>query len=139
MTSHIRGNYFAAATADLAYRSVVEAGDTLELIVVDTNGNIASEKFNFTVNAANLENAVMTVTLEGIGTPKRSRLLQNYPNPFNPETWIPYHLAEAGTVSLSIYDAVRHSYPNAFARLPISRLLSESRARRLLGWTQCVR
>ena len=105
MTSHIRGNYFAAATTDLAHRSVVEAGDTLELIVVDTNGNIASEKFNFTVNAANLENAVMTVTLEGIGTPKRSRLLQNYPNPFNPETWIPYHLAEAGTVSLSIYDA----------------------------------
>ena len=47
----------------------------------------------------------MTVTLEGIGTPKRSRLLQNYPNPFNPETWIPYHLAEAGAVSLSIYDA----------------------------------
>ena len=47
MTSHIRGNYFAAATTDLTYRSVVEAGDTLELIVVDTNGNIASEKFNF--------------------------------------------------------------------------------------------
>ena len=105
MTSHIRGNYFAAATADLTYRSVVEAGDTLELIVVDTNGNIVSEKFSFTVNAANLENAVMSVTLDGIGTPKRSRLLQNYPNPFNPETWIPYHLAEAGTVSLSIYDA----------------------------------
>ena len=30
--------------------------------------------------------------------------MQNYPNPFNPETWIPYHLAEAGAVSLSIYD-----------------------------------
>ena len=105
MTAQVRGNYFAAATADLAYRSVVEAGDILELIVTDTNGNIASEKFNFIVNAANLENAVMTVTLDGIGTPKRSRLLQNYPNPFNPETWIPYHLAEAGAVSLSIYDA----------------------------------
>ena len=105
MTSQVRGNYFAAATADLRYRSVMEAGDILELIVTDTNGSIASEKFNFTVNAANLENAVMTVTLDGIGTPKRSRLLQNYPNPFNPETWIPYHLAEAGAVSLSIYDA----------------------------------
>ena len=104
MTSQVRGNYFAAATADLTYRSVVEAGDRLELIVTDTNGNIASEKFNFTVNADTLENAVMTVTLDSIGTPKRSRLLQNYPNPFNPETWIPYHLAEAGTVSLSIYD-----------------------------------
>ena len=105
MTSQVRGNYFAVATADLNYRSVIEVGDTLELIVTDTHGNIASETFNFRVNAANLEDAVMNVTLDGIGTPKRSRLLQNYPNPFNPETWIPYHLAEAGTVSLAIYDA----------------------------------
>ena len=104
MTAQVRDNYFAAATADLAYRSVVEAGDILELIVTDTNGNIASEKFIFTVNADTLENAVMTVTLGSIGIPKRSRLLQNYPNPFNPETWIPYHLTEAGVVSLSIYD-----------------------------------
>ena len=105
MTSQVRGNYFAVATADLNYRSVIEVGDTLELIVTDTHGNIASETFNFRVNAANLEDAVMNVTLDSIGTPKRTRLLQNYPNPFNPETWIPYHLAEAGTVSLSIYDA----------------------------------
>ena len=46
----------------------------------------------------------MNVTLDDIGTPKQSLLLQNYPNPFNPETWIPYHLADAGVVSLSIYD-----------------------------------
>ena len=105
MTSLVRGNYFAAATADLKYRSVVEIGDTLELIVTDTNENVVSETFNFTVNAANLENAVMHVTLADIGAPKRSRLLQNYPNPFNPETWIPYQLADAGVVSLSIYDA----------------------------------
>ena len=105
MTSQVRSNYFAAATADLSYRSVVEVGDTLELIVFDMNGNIASEKFNFTVNTANLENAVMRLTLDSIGAPQQSRLLQNYPNPFNPETWIPYHLAEAGVTSLSIYDA----------------------------------
>ncbi|RKU05542.1 hypothetical protein C6503_27130 [Candidatus Poribacteria bacterium] len=105
LTAQVRSNYFAAATADLSYRSVVAIGDTLELIVFDTDGNIASEKFNFTVNAANLENAVMNLTLDSIGTPQQSRLLQNYPNPFNPETWIPYHLAEAGIASLSIYDA----------------------------------
>ncbi len=28
----------------------------------------------------------------------------NYPNPFNPETWIPYHLAHAANVTLTIYD-----------------------------------
>ena len=35
--------------------------------------------------------------------PKRTALLPNYPNPFNPETWIPYHLAEAADVTLTIY------------------------------------
>ena len=35
--------------------------------------------------------------------PKETALLPNYPNPFNPETWIPYHLAEAAEVSLAIY------------------------------------
>ena len=36
--------------------------------------------------------------------PKETVLLPNYPNPFNPETWIPYHLAEAADVTLTIYD-----------------------------------
>ena len=36
-------------------------------------------------------------------TPKRTGLLPNYPNPFNPETWIPYQLAEAADVTLTIY------------------------------------
>ena len=33
----------------------------------------------------------------------RNALLSNYPNPFNPETWIPYQLAKASKVSISIY------------------------------------
>ena len=33
-----------------------------------------------------------------------TRLLPNYPNPFNPETWIPYQLSEASTVTVKIYD-----------------------------------
>ena len=37
-------------------------------------------------------------------TPKETGLLPNYPNPFNPETWIPYHLANAADVILTIYD-----------------------------------
>ena len=103
-TSEVRGNYFAVATADLNYQSVVEVGDTLELTVTDTDGNIASEKFSFTVNPTHLETAVMTVSLDSIGIPKRNQLLQNYPNPFNPETWIPYQLSEDSPVSVSIYD-----------------------------------
>ena len=37
--------------------------------------------------------------------PKETVLLANYPNPFNPETWIPYQLAEAAEVQVSIYTA----------------------------------
>ena len=37
-------------------------------------------------------------------TPETTALLPNYPNPFNPETWIPYHLAKAANVTLTIYD-----------------------------------
>ena len=36
-------------------------------------------------------------------TPKETALLANYPNPFNPETWIPYQLAAAADVALTIY------------------------------------
>ena len=36
--------------------------------------------------------------------PEETLLLRNYPNPFNPETWIPYQLAHAADVTLTIYD-----------------------------------
>ncbi len=35
---------------------------------------------------------------------KETQLLPNYPNPFNPDTWIPYQLSEATTVTVKIYD-----------------------------------
>ncbi len=44
--------------------------------------------------------------------PEKTLLLANYPNPFNPETWIPYHLAYASNVEISIYNmhgtAIKH-------------------------------
>ena len=44
--------------------------------------------------------------------PDKTVLLANYPNPFNPETWIPYHLAKAADVQITIYNmhgtVVRH-------------------------------
>ena len=35
--------------------------------------------------------------------PDETELLPNYPNPFNPETWMPYRLAHAADVTLTIY------------------------------------
>ena len=37
--------------------------------------------------------------------PEKTQLLANYPNPFNPETWIPYELADATQVKITIYNA----------------------------------
>ena len=36
-------------------------------------------------------------------TPDTTALFANYPNPFNPETWIPYQLAKAADVTVTIY------------------------------------
>ncbi|MYF99169.1 T9SS type A sorting domain-containing protein [Candidatus Poribacteria bacterium] len=104
MTNRVRNDYFAAATADLSRQSVVRVGDTLEVTVVDVTGEIASEKLSFVVTPEALANAVLPITLKGIGIPKQSLVLQNYPNPFNPETWIPYRLSESAPVTLTIYD-----------------------------------
>ena len=101
----MRGDYFAAATADLSRQSVVQVGDEVELYAVGPDGNVESLTRSFIVTPESLANAVLSVRLDDAGQPKLTRLLQNYPNPFNPETWIPYRLSEDGLVSLSVYDA----------------------------------
>jgi len=35
---------------------------------------------------------------------RKDALLQNYPNPFNPETWIPFELAHASEVTITIFN-----------------------------------
>jgi len=100
----VQGDYFAAATADLTRRSVVHVGDVIEARVIGPSGGIESQTVSFKVTPEHLANAVLSVKLNGIGTPKQNQLLPNYPNPFNPETWIPYQLSEDSLVSISIYD-----------------------------------
>jgi len=104
ISASVEGDYFAAATADLSRRSVVEVGDVIELHVVAPDGNVESHTVRFSVTPEHLANAVLSVGLDGIGKPERDLLLQNYPNPFNPETWIPYQLSGDSPVSVSIYD-----------------------------------
>ena len=98
-----QGDYFAAATADLSQRSVVQVGDVIEIRVVGPNGNVESQTLNYKVTPEHLANAVLSVRLDSIGKPTQNQLLQNYPNPFNPETWIPYQLSQDSPVSISIY------------------------------------
>ena len=106
LTTPVQGDYFAAATADLAQRSVVQVGDVIELRVIGPNGNAELQPLTYKVTPEHLANAVLSVSLEGIGRPEQNLLFQNYPNPFNPETWIPYQLSEDSPVSISIYDTM---------------------------------
>ena len=52
----------------------------------------------FQLGIANLQRLLAAIR------PDTTALLANYPNPFNPETWIPYQLAHAADVTLTIYD-----------------------------------
>ena len=103
ITASVQGDYFAAATADLAQRSVVQVGDVIEVQVIGPYGNVESQTFSFKVTPENLANVDLSIRLDGIGKPNQDHLLQNYPNPFNPETWIPYQLSQDSPVSVSIY------------------------------------
>ena len=104
ITTSVQGDYFAAATADLARRSVVQVGDVVEVRVISPDGNFESQTLRFEVTPENIANAVLSVRFDNIGKPTQNLLMQNYPNPFNPETWIPYQLSEDSSVSVSIYD-----------------------------------
>ena len=104
ITAKVQGDYFAAATADLSRRSVVQVGDIIEVDVIGPDRNVESHTLNFKVTPESIADAVLSIRLDSIGQPKLTQLLQNFPNPFNPETWIPYQLETSADVTLQIYD-----------------------------------
>ncbi len=103
-TDTVHRGYFAAAFGDLTQKSVVQAGDTITVQVLDTAGNLVDEPTTYTVTPKMIEDAFVSLALQVTPHPETTRLLQNYPNPFNPETWIPYQLSEAAVVTIAIYD-----------------------------------
>ena len=64
----------------------------IDLAHVEDDGSMVFDR-----GIANLE------ALIAARIPNKTRLLLNYPNPFNPETWIPYQLAEATDVTVTIH------------------------------------
>ncbi len=97
--------YFAAAWADLSRKAVAEAGDRVEVTVIDGSGDIVSGPLVSEITPDEIRNAVVNVRLRlGDIIPAKPALLQNYPNPFNPETWIPYQLVEDVDVSIKVFD-----------------------------------
>ena len=74
------------------------------LTVADVEGWLIQAQQMALTDPAYLRGIVVLEQLLLALTPKETALLPNYPNPFNPETWIPYHLAHAADVTLTIYD-----------------------------------
>ena len=64
----------------------------IDLAQVEDDGSTLFDR-----GIANLERLLQATV------PEETKLLLNYPNPFNPETWIPYQLAKATDVTVSIY------------------------------------
>ena len=96
---------FNAVWADLSRKSVIEAGDTLEVTLIDQWDNIVSGPFTHRVGIEDLRKAYLSLPLTvGDVHPSATILGQNFPNPFNPETWIPYQLEASADVALQIYD-----------------------------------
>ena len=99
----------SAVWADLNRKSVVEAGDKLEVALYDDHGRIVSGPFQRTVTTSDIRNAFLSLQLNvGDVQPQDTLLAQNFPNPFNPETWIPYQLSEATQVKIDIYNVSGH-------------------------------
>ena len=95
----------SAVWADLNRKSVVEAGDKLQISLYDDRGRVVSGPFQRTVATTDIRNAFLSVELTvGDVRPQETVLAQNFPNPFNPETWIPYQLSASTEVSIQIYD-----------------------------------
>ena len=102
-------NRSSAVWADLNRKSVVEAGDKLEIALYDERGTIVSGPFQRTVSTDDIRNAFLSLQLNvGDVQPQDTILAQNYPNPFNPETWIPYQLSKSTEVSIHIHNIAGH-------------------------------
>ena len=74
------------------------------LTVADVKGWLTQVQRMGLTDPAYLRGIAVLEHLLSALTPKETVLLPNYPNSFNPETWIPYHLAHAAAVQITIYD-----------------------------------
>ena len=109
--------YYWKANTDLT-GEVRFAFATTEVVTTVGQGNLLMVEFEVPPNAegmtstlilknVNLSNSRSITNINGEVRviPSNFALLQNFPNPFNPDTWLPYKLASASPVSISIYNA----------------------------------
>ena len=95
----VASNFGNTAAAPLAHAQIVST-----LTAANVERWLTQAEQVVLTDPAYLRGIAVLEQLLSVLTPKETILLPNYPNPFNPETWIPYHLANASDVRISIYD-----------------------------------
>ncbi|RKU11139.1 hypothetical protein C6502_09070 [Candidatus Poribacteria bacterium] len=109
---HSRSNMWESAgvgyqltDVDLETKRAATVGDILEISAQSIDPLVNVEPLEYTVTAEDVRQGwIQLPALVAYEIPAETALLRNYPNPFNPETWIPYQLAHAADVTLTIYD-----------------------------------
>ena len=96
---------YQLADVDLETKRAAMIGDILEISAQSSHPLISVEPLQYTVTVEDIRQGwIQLPALVAYEIPAETALLHNYPNPFNPETWIPYQLAHAADVTLTIYD-----------------------------------
>ena len=96
---------YQLADVDLETQRAATVGDILEISADSIDPLIGVEPLEYTVTTEDVKQGwIQLPALIAYEIPAETALLHNYPNPFNPETWIPYQLAHAAEVMLTIYD-----------------------------------
>ena len=95
--------YLSVASADLSRKSIIQAGDKLE--VSFTTEQIGYGKIIREVKVHDIRQDFLSVRLPlNSLMPSENTLFQNFPNPFNPDTWLPYQLANDSPAIILIYN-----------------------------------
>ena len=99
------GAGYQLTDVDLETKRAATIGDILEISAQSADPLIIVEPLEYTVTVEDVRQGwIQLPALIAYEIPAETALLHNYPNPFNPETWIPYQLAHAADVTLTIYD-----------------------------------
>ena len=94
----------AAALTEAVAAPALHPQDLGPLTAADVEGWLREAEQMALTDPTYLRGIAVLKQLLAMLMPEETVLLPNYPNPFNPETWIPYHLAEAADVHITIYD-----------------------------------
>ena len=116
MIGSVSGHTLLSTIVDRVNRGGVQCLDSTFLIsrngrlTVDSDG-VMRPGVGYLVRACKDVEITVSASLAApsvVSLPAETQLFANFPNPFNPETWIPFHLQDAGEVTLSIYGVSGH-------------------------------